>query len=135
MRAGEKILFQELMSGAGQPKLQGSKLEEVLERFEGIANASVKNDIDKLKDANNMDILALGVNCMYDYIHDSNFPGQGGPETQCYLFKMSTHGRGSGVDIVRRMFTEGSDLQNSWIVFDHVKRVEGWTTLACQSCV
>ena len=25
----------------------------------------------------------------------------------------------------------GGDLQDAWIMFDHVKRVRGWTTMAC----
>jgi hypothetical protein len=25
----------------------------------------------------------------------------------------------------------GDDLENEWIMFDHFKHVEGWTTMAC----
>ncbi len=25
----------------------------------------------------------------------------------------------------------GDDLQNAWMMFDHVKRVQGWMTMAC----
>ena len=45
-----------------------------------------------------------------------------------YLFKMSTVGAGSGVDLVRCM-QPGSDLELAWIMFDHMKRVVGWTSL------
>ena len=45
-----------------------------------------------------------------------------------YLFKMSTVGAGSGMDLVRRM-QPGGDLELSWIMFDHVKWVVGWTLL------
>ena len=41
---------------------------------------------------------------------------------------MSTLGAGSGVDLVRRM-QPGGDLELAWIMFDHVKRVVGWTFL------
>jgi hypothetical protein len=37
---------------------------------------------------------------------------------------------GSGASLIMRMQL-GEDLQNTWIMFDHVKRVVGWTTMAC----
>ena len=43
---------------------------------------------------------------------------------------MLVDGLGSGVDLVRRM-QHGGDLQNCFIMFDHVKRVKPWTTIAC----
>jgi hypothetical protein len=43
---------------------------------------------------------------------------------------MLTEGPGSGVDLVKRM-QPGSDLQNAWMMFDHVKCVKDWTTMAC----
>ena len=39
-----------------------------------------------------------------------------------FVFKMSEVGPGSKVDLVKRM-QPGCDLENSWIMFDHVKRV------------
>ena len=47
-----------------------------------------------------------------------------------FIFKMSEVGPGSGVDLVARMQL-GGDLQLAWIMFDHVKRVINWTTMAC----
>ena len=39
---------------------------------------------------------------------------------------------GSGVELVKRMQVgRGGDMENSWIMFDHVKRVRNWTTMAC----
>jgi hypothetical protein len=38
-------------------------------------------------------------------------------------------GPGSGVDLVRRM-QPGGDLENAWMMSDHVNRVKGWTTMA-----
>ena len=73
-------------------------------------------------------ILKLKKASTYDYIHDSRFPGQGRASDIVYLFKMSTVGAGSGVNLVRRMQLSG-DLQFAWIIFDHVKRVVGWTSL------
>ena len=73
-------------------------------------------------------ILKLKKTSTYDYIHDSRFPGQGSLDDIVYLFKMSTVGAGSGVDLVQRMQLSG-DLELAWIMFDHVKRVVGWTLL------
>jgi hypothetical protein len=41
------------------------------------------------------------------------------------------HGNGSGYgcDLVKWM-QPGGNCQTAWIMFDHVKRVEGWMTLA-----
>lgn len=43
---------------------------------------------------------------------------------------MSVQGPGSGVDQVKRMQPGGS-LENVWLIFDHVKRVKDWTSMAC----
>ena len=47
-----------------------------------------------------------------------------------FVFKMSEVGLESGVNMVKRM-QSGGDLENSWIMFDHVKRVRSWMTIAC----
>ena len=54
--------------------------------------------------------------------HDSNAPRQG--SKLAYVFKMSTVGPGSGVDLVRRM-QPGGDLALQFMMFDHVKRING----------
>lgn len=36
----------------------------------------------------------------------------------------------SGVDLVKCMQPGGS-LENVWLMFDHVKRVKDWTSMAC----
>jgi hypothetical protein len=43
---------------------------------------------------------------------------------------MYVHGNGSGYDLIKRIQL-GGDFQTAWIMFDHVKHVEGWTTLTC----
>jgi hypothetical protein len=58
------------------------------------------------------------------------FPGQGSDSDKVFLFKMSEVGPGSGMDLVKRIQL-GGDLQDVWIVFDHVKYVKKWTTMAC----
>jgi hypothetical protein len=42
---------------------------------------------------------------------------------------MSEVGPGSGVDLVKRM-QPGGDLEDAWMMFDHVKQVKKWTTMA-----
>ncbi len=73
-------------------------------------------------------ILELKRRLCYDYIQDSVFPYQGAPKV--YLFKMSTHWPAIGVDIVMCMQL-GGDFENAWIMFYHVKHVQGWTTMGC----
>jgi hypothetical protein len=58
----------------------------------------------------------------------TSFLGQG--KEKVYVFKMLEDGLGSGVDLVKRMQPRG-DLENAWLMFDHVKRVKEWTTMAC----
>ncbi len=58
----------------------------------------------------------------YDYIQDNVYPNQGVP-------KVSTYGPTSGVDIVTHMQL-GRNLENVWIMFDHIKGVQGWITMS-----
>jgi hypothetical protein len=43
---------------------------------------------------------------------------------------MLINGVGSGVNLITQMQHVG-DLQNVWIMFDHVKHVASWITMAC----
>lgn len=77
-------------------------------------------------------LLLLKKNSMYEFFHGSRFPGQGVRGERCFVFKMSTKGPASGVDLVNRMRRDGSgDLRTSWIQFDHTRRVAEWSTMAC----
>ena len=62
----------------------------------------------------------------FKYIHANRFPGQS--EDKGFVFKMSVDLLGSGVDLVKSMQV-GGDMENSWIMFDHVKRLKDWATL------
>lgn len=77
-------------------------------------------------------IIDLKRQLAYEFIHGSRFPGQSlSPSDRCYVFKMSTNGPASGLDLVNRMRRSGDgDLRRAWVCFDHVKRVREWTTMA-----
>jgi len=66
----------------------------------------------------------------WPYVQENKFPGQGSEVDKVFVFKMSKVGLGSGDDLVKRM-QAGGDLENTWFMFDHVKRVQNWTTMAC----
>ena len=131
---GRELLMKGLVDENGDgKKLSEDDFAQVLEKWSALSTPHMNNMI---KDARVLcgqggyidNIPKLKKASTYDYIHDSRFPGQGGGSDIVYLFKMSTVGAGSGVDLVRRMQL-GGDLQFAWIMFDHVKRVVGWTSL------
>jgi hypothetical protein len=65
--------------------------------------------------------MALKDHSGFKYVHGSRFPGQF--KDKIFVFKMSVDLPGSGVDLVKRMQV-GGDMENSWIMFDHVKRLK-----------
>jgi hypothetical protein len=73
-------------------------------------------------------IMAMKTYTTIEYVHGNVFPGQG--KEKVYVFKMLEDRPGSGVDLVKRM-QPGRDLENAWLMFDHIKRVKEWTTMAC----
>ena len=77
-------------------------------------------------------LLKLKKTCSYPYMQGMLFPGQSMlPNARSHIFKMSTTGPGFGVELVNRMQQDGlGDLRHSWVCFDHVRRVVGWTTMA-----
>jgi hypothetical protein len=58
------------------------------------------------------------------------FPGQGSDFYKVFVFKMSEVGPSNDVDLVKRM-QPSSDLQDALMMFDHVKHVKKWITMAC----
>jgi hypothetical protein len=79
----------------------------------------VMDNITKLRGASN-----------WRFVQQNKYLGQGADMDKVFVFKMSEVEPGSEVDIVKRM-QSGGDMENSWIMFDHVKRVRLWTTMAC----
>lgn len=116
---------------SGGKKLTEDELKQIFDKWAKLSTPSIRNMIAEARSFCGQggyidNILKLKKSSTYDYIHDSVFPGQG--KDLVYLFKMSTCGVGSGVDLVKRM-QPGGDLENEWVMFDHVKRVKEWSTL------
>lgn len=114
-------------------KLEGPALDIVMDHFSTLTSPNIRNQVNALRMGSGsrgyMDnIMDLKKKSMYDYIQDNVFPGQGARKV--FMFKMSTKGEGSGVSLVKRM-QKGGDLGNCFLMFDHVKRVKDWTTMAC----
>ena len=113
--------------------LRGDVLENVMDKFHLLSSPNVRNMISSFwsnnKGGGKIDrILDIKGRAKREYIHVSVFAGQG--HEKVYFFKMLVDGPGSSVDLVWRM-QPGGDLQNCFVMFNHVKRVKSWTTIAC----
>ena len=64
----------------------------------------------------------------FKYVYGSRFLGQS--KNKVCVFKMLINLPSSGVNLVKRMYV-GGGMENSWITFEHVKRLKDWTTFAC----
>ena len=118
--------------GQGEKKmLKAEEMKEVMDRFQYLSSSSIRNVISSFRLNNHGgiidNIMTMKRESKFEFIHDSVFPGQG--KEKVYMFKMLTEGLGSGVDLVRQMQPPG-DLHNAWFMFDHVKRMKDWTTMA-----
>jgi hypothetical protein len=65
-------------------------------------------------------IMAIKRYTTIEYIHGNVIPRQG--KDKVYVFKMLVDRHRSGVDLVKYMQL-GGDLENAWLMFDHVKHV------------
>ena len=100
-------------------ELNSPSLQNRVYTFKCLQRFGVMDGITKLRGLSN-----------WAYIQRNMFSGQGDDSEKVFIFKMSEIGSSSGVDLVRRMQPHG-DLEHAWIMFDHVKRVTNWTTMAC----
>ena len=109
-------------------------MKTVMEKYANLASPNIKNAISNFKHVertNPMDGIWQMRGCTtWPFVQRNMFPGQGADDDKVIVFKMSEVGLASGVDLVTRM-QPGGDLQDSWLMFDHVKRVSNWTTMAC----
>ena len=109
-------------------------LVPVLEKCKFITSPNIRNKVSSFKHFRKFGIIdsitKLRGASKWAFVQESKFPGQGTDKDKVFVFKMSEIGPGSGVDLVKRM-QAGGDLQCAWMMFDHVKRVKEWTTMAC----
>ena len=113
----------------GQAHLQGALLDNVMDRFSNLSSKFCIGFQDVFCGGMRPidSIMALKDYSGFKFIHENKFPGQS--KGKVFVFKMSVDHPGSGVDLIKSM-QPGGDLQNCLIMFDHVKRVENWTTVA-----
>jgi hypothetical protein len=134
MAASKEFLDKYLIhSGLGPKKmLRGQELEDVLDKFEHLSSPNLQNMISLYRSGGKRgeydSIIAMKRFTKIEYIHGNIFPRQG--KDKVCVFKMLEDELGSGMDIVKRM-QPGGDLENAWLMFDHVKCVHEWTTMVC----
>ncbi len=101
-----KTLLNHGLFGSSEPtttKLQQAHLRGLIDRFLTFFSPNIKNLVSTFKHGNVRhgpldNILELKRDILYDYIQDNVFPSQG--LSEIYIFKMSTKGKGNGVDLV-----------------------------------
>ena len=110
---GRELLMKGLIDEAGDGKvLTEHELDTIFEKWSILSSSTMDNLIHDAKVSLGgggyvHSILKLKKDSKYDYIQDNRFPGQG--SDLAYLFKMSTTGPGSGVDLIKQM-QPGGDL-------------------------
>jgi hypothetical protein len=113
---------------------KGEKLNQTLLKFTPLCSLGIHNLIASLKhrldNLGSFDyIFKLKALPGYDYIQDNCFFGQQVGQ-KVYLFKMSMNGAAFEFDLVQRMQL-GDDLQNAWMMFNHIEHVQGWMNMVC----
>jgi hypothetical protein len=136
LEASKELLGEMLLRPEGAPPAEFGlhELMPVLEKCKYMSSPSIRNEVTTFKYFRRfgvMDSITKLRGCSnWAYVQENKFPGQGSDSDKVFVFKMSEIGPGSGVDLVTRMQPNG-DLKDAWIMFDHVKRVKQWTTIAC----
>ena len=134
MVASKEFLDKSLIYSGPRSKkmLRGQELEDVLDMFEHLSSSNLRNAILLSKSSGKRGVydsfMAMQRYTTIEYIHGNIFLNQGKDKVR--VFKMLVDGPGSDVDLVKHMQL-GGDLENTWLIFDHVKWVQEWTTTAC----
>jgi hypothetical protein len=115
-------------------KLTLEELVHVLDRCKDMASPNIHNKVMSFRFLRRYGVMNFitklrGIS-LWAFVQENKFPGQGVDLDKVFVFKMSEVGPGSRVDLVKRM-QPGDDMENAWMMFDHVKRVKQWTTMAC----
>ena len=100
---GKELLMKGLVDKSGEgKKLSEEDFSQVIQKWCALSSPYMNNIIKHARVLFGYidNILKLKKASTYDYIHDSRFLGHWGASDIVYLFKMSTVGAGSGVDLV-----------------------------------
>lgn len=62
--------------------------------------------------------------------HNNIFLNQDGEKNKVFLFKMCETRPSFKMDFITKMLSN-RDLEDVWIMFDHIKQVKNSTTMAC----
>jgi hypothetical protein len=136
MEATKELLGELLLAPQEVPAktLTFEELVLVLDKYKYMTLPSVKNNVTTFRCLQRfgvMDSITILRGCSnWPYVQKNIFPSQGSNSDKVFLLKIIEVGPGSSVDLVKRMQPSG-DLQNAWIMFNHIKRVKKWTTMAC----
>jgi hypothetical protein len=136
MEATKELVGELLLRPEGIPAktFTFEELVPILDKYKYMSSPSIKNDVTSFRYIRRfgvMDGITMLRGCSnWLYVHENVFPSQGSDFDKVFIFKMFEVGPGNGVDLVKRM-QPGSDRQDAWMMFDHVKRVQKWTTMAC----
>jgi hypothetical protein len=119
-------------TGPGPKKmLRGQELEYILDKFEHLSSPNLRYTILLCRSGGKRgaydSIMAMKKYTTIEYVLGNVFPGQG--KDKVYVFKMLEDRPRNGMDLVKRMQPR-RDLENAWLMFDHVKRIKEWTTMA-----
>ena len=132
----KEVLGPLLLAKEGEPQkiLELSEMQDIFDRCKHLTSPNIRNAVTTFRTMRRFGVMdsitKLRGASNWKFVQQNRFPGQGADLDKVFVFKMSEVGPGSGVDLVKRM-QPGGDLENSWIMFDHVKRVRSWTTMAC----
>ena len=117
-----------------QKILELDEMQDIFDRYKQLTSPNIRNAVTTFRTMRRFGVMdsitRLRCASNWKFVQQNRFPGQGADMDKVFVFKMSEVGLGNGVDLVKRMQL-GGDLENSWIMFDHVKQVRSWTTMAC----
>ena len=136
MEATKELLGEFLLRPEGDSSgvMDLNDLVPVLDKCKYITSPNIPNEVSLFKHFKKFGIInsitKLHGASKWAFVQESKFPGLGTNKDKVFVFKMSEVGPSRGVDLVKRM-QAGGHLQCAWMMFDHVKRVKDWTTMAC----
>jgi hypothetical protein len=136
LETAKEVLGPLLLAKEGDPQkiLELDELQGIFDRCKHLTSPNIRNAVTTFRTMRCFGVMdsitKLRGASNWRFVQQNRFPGQGADIDKVFVLKMSEVGPGSGVDLVKRMQPSG-DLENSWIMFDHVKQIRSWTTMAC----